>query len=139
MEVGTGDAEGDAGQHDRERRGVVDRIHRPTANARTGRLAAVDTFTLYVSLHAEGRLDDASVDAVARALRPDEEELCVWRDEDDATRLRVSVHSVAADLESALERGHDLAAEACALVSGLTADEVVAMTDEEQLVWRARP
>ena len=99
----------------------------------------MDTFTLYVALRAEGRLDDAAVDAVAGALRPDDEQLCLWRDEDDLTRLRVSLDCAAADLEAALELGHELAAETCGLRPGLTAEEVVAMSDEDQLVWRARP
>jgi hypothetical protein len=99
----------------------------------------VDSFTLYVALRAAGPLDDATVAAVAGALRPDDEELCIWRDEQDAELLRVSVDCVAADLEDALELGHGLAAETGALGPGLAVEEVVAMTDEQQLVWRARP
>ncbi len=99
----------------------------------------MDSFTLYVALRAVRPLDDATVAAVAGALRPDDEELCLWRDEENAELLRVTVDCVAADLESALELGHQLAAETGALGPGLAVEEVVAMTDEEQLVWRARP
>ena len=63
----------------------------------------------------------------------------MWRDEQNSELLRVTVDCVAADLEHALELGHQLAAETAALGPGLTVEEVVAMTDEEQLVWRARP
>jgi hypothetical protein len=97
----------------------------------------VDSFTLYVSLRAARPLDDAAVAAVAGALRPDDE-LSLWRDDEDAALLCGTVDCVAADLESALELGHQLA-ETTGHVSGLTVEEVVAMTDEEQLVWRARP
>jgi hypothetical protein len=99
----------------------------------------VDSFTLYVALRAARPLDDATVAALAGALRPDDEGLCIWRDEADPGLLRVTVDGVAADLEGALELGHRLAAETEALGPGLTVEEVVAMTDEEQLVWRARP
>ena len=103
-----------------------------------GRLAAVESFTLYVTLRAARPLDDAAVAAVSAALRPDDEDLRVWRDEDAPAVLRVSVDCVAADLESALEQGHLLAAESRVRSPGLAVEEVVAMTDEEQLVWRAR-
>ena len=101
-----------------------------------GRLAAVDSVTLYVALRADRPLDDAAVAAVARALRP---ELRIWRDADDEALLRVTVDCAAADIEGALELGHAVAAETAALADGLAVEEVVAMTDEEQLVWRARP
>lgn len=99
----------------------------------------MDSFTLYVTLRASRPLDDAAVDAVARTLRPDDEDVLVWRAEEDPHLLRVSGECVAADLGSALERGHELAAQMCALGAGLAVDEVVAMTDDDQLVWRARP
>jgi hypothetical protein len=99
----------------------------------------VDSVTLYVALRAARPLDDAAVAAVAGALRPDAEELRMWRDEQNSELLRVTVDCLAADLEHALELGHQLAAETAALGPGLTVEEVVAMTDEEQLVWRARP
>jgi hypothetical protein len=99
----------------------------------------VDSVTLYVALRADDPLDDAAVDAVAGVLRRDDEDLSIWRDEQSATLLRVTVDCVAADLDAALELGHALAAETVALGRGLTVEEVVAMTDEEQVVWRARP
>ena len=104
-----------------------------------GRLAEVDSFTLYVALRTARPLDDATVAALAGALRPDDDELSVWCDGDASTLLRVTVDCVAADFESALELGRQLAAETAALRPGLTVEEVVAMTDEEQVVWRARP
>jgi hypothetical protein len=99
----------------------------------------VDSFTLYVALRAGAPLDDAAVDAVAGVLRPDDDDLCIWRDEQNSTLLRVSVDCVAADFDSAVELGQALAAETVALGRGLTVEEIVAMTDEQQLVWRARP
>jgi hypothetical protein len=99
----------------------------------------VDSFTLYVALRAARPLDDATVAAAAGALRPDAEALRIWRDEQDAELLRVTVDCVAADFEHALELGHQLAAETGEVGPGLTVEEVVAMTDEQQLVWRARP
>jgi hypothetical protein len=100
---------------------------------------AVDTFTVYVALRADRTLDDAAVDAVAGPLRPDDPDLCIWRDEIAPDLLRVSVDCPAPDLGTALELGHELAEEARALDGGLAVEEVVAMTDERQLVWRAEP
>jgi hypothetical protein len=99
----------------------------------------VTTFTLFVALRADRPLDDAALEAVAGPLRPDDPDLCIWRDEDVAELLRVSVDVLAADLEAALDLGHALAEEARALDPGLAVEEVVVMTDEEQMVWRARP
>jgi hypothetical protein len=98
----------------------------------------VDSFTLYVGLRADAPLDDATIGTVAGSLRPDDHELRLWRDEQSTTLLRVTVDCVAADLDAALELGHALAAETVALGPGLTPEEVVAMTDEERVVWRAR-
>jgi len=100
----------------------------------------VPTFTLYVALRAEARLDDDSVGAVAGGLRPGDEGLCIWRDADDGAVLRVSVDCTAADLEEALDLGRDLAEETAGLSPFRTAvEEVQAMTDDEVLVWRATP
>ncbi|TFV76026.1 hypothetical protein E4P39_09025 [Blastococcus sp. CT_GayMR19] len=99
----------------------------------------MDSYTLYVALRADRCLDDAAVAAVGAPLRPDDEDLCIWRDADAPAVLRVSADCLAADLEAALELGHALAAETQALGPGLAVEEVVAMTDDEQLVWRARP
>jgi hypothetical protein len=100
----------------------------------------VPTFTLYVALRAEAPLDDAVVAAVAGVLRPEDEWLCIWRDEDDGALLRVSVDGVADDLEAALDLGRDLAEETAAASPLPTEiEEVVAMDDERQVVWRAKP
>lgn len=101
--------------------------------------SAVHSFSLYVVLRADRDLDDAAVDAVAGPLRPDAPDLCIWRDPYRAALLRISVECLATDLEAALAQGHALAEETRALGRGLTVEEVVAMTEQEQLVWRSRP
>jgi hypothetical protein len=104
------------------------------------RLAAVDAFTLFVVLRSAQPVDDAAVTVVSRALRPGDEELRIWRDEQDPGVVRVSTGCGAPDLEGALDAGHALARETRALWPFPTSvDEVVAMTDAEQLVWRAEP
>ena len=97
----------------------------------------MDGVTLYLTLRADAPLDDAAVLSLADVLRPGDEELRIWRE--SPTLLRVTTDCVAADLDSALELGHALGAEPAALGRGLTVEEVVAMTDLEQLVGRARP
>jgi hypothetical protein len=100
----------------------------------------VDTFTLYVAVRATRALDDAAVEAVGSRLRPDDEGLCIWRDDADPTLLRVSIDSPAEDLDSALGLGRELADETVGQSpSGAAVEEVVAMDDERQLVWRAEP
>jgi hypothetical protein len=100
----------------------------------------VPTFALYVALRAERPLDDAGLGALALVLRPEDDGRCMWRDESDGALLRVSVDCSAGDLERALDLGHDLAQEAVDLSTfALTVEEVAAMDDERQLVWRARP
>jgi hypothetical protein len=92
--------------------------------------------TLYVALRAEQPLDDAAVERVSRALRPGDEGLCVWR---DGALLRVSVDCAADDLQAALDLARDLADEtAVASPFPTEIEEVVAMDDEQQLVWRAK-
>jgi len=99
----------------------------------------VPTFSLYVALRAERPLDENALDELSLVLRPDDER-CMWRDERDGALLRMSVDCSAGDLETALDSGHDLAQEAVDLSSfALTVEEVAAMDDERQLVWRARP
>jgi hypothetical protein len=98
----------------------------------------VPTFTLYAVLRADHELDDAVVDTVARALGPEDDELCVWRNEHG--RLIVSTDCPAGDLEEALSQGHVLAEKVRVLSRGATSvEEVQAMTDDEVLVWRAEP
>ena len=98
------------------------------------------TFTLYVALRAERPLDVGALDALALVLRPEDDERCLWRDGEDGALLRVSVDCSADDLDAALELGHDLAGEAVDLSStALAVEEVAAMDEEQQLVWRAKP
>ncbi len=101
----------------------------------------MDTFTLYVVVRAGRALDDAAVAALGGVLRPDDEDLCIWRDDADPTLVRVSTDRPADDLHGALALGRDLAAEMAAALSPVDAavEEVVAMDDEQQLVWRAKP
>jgi hypothetical protein len=100
---------------------------------------SVPTFTLYVALRAGQPLDDDAVDALALVLRPEDDERCMWRDGTDAALLRVSVDCSAHDLEAALDLGHDLAVEAVDLSSfALAVEEVAAMDEARELVWRAR-
>ena len=95
------------------------------------------TFTLYVALRVQRLLDDADVEALAGVVRPADDELCIWR---DGALVRLSTDCSADDLEAALDLGRDLAAEAVeAGVVPLVADEVSAMDDERQLVWRREP
>jgi hypothetical protein len=98
----------------------------------------VDTVTLYVVVRAADRFDDATIDTVARALAPEDGELCIWRDEQE--RLIVSTDCRAGDLEEALSQGHELAEKALALSPvAACVEEIQAMTDDEVLVWRAKP
>jgi hypothetical protein len=106
----------------------------------TRKTAGVHTFTLYVAVRTDTRVDDDAVATAAASLRPDDEELCIWRDAQDSTVLRLSTDCTATDLDGALELGHALAAEALAASPFRgSVEEVVAMADEEQLVWRAQP
>jgi hypothetical protein len=100
----------------------------------------VPTFALYVALRAERPLDDDGLDALALLLRAEDDARCMWRDDRDGALLRVAVDCSACDLDTALDLGHDLAQEAVDLSSfALTVEEVAAMDDERQLVWRAKP
>jgi hypothetical protein len=122
------------GANDRKREGVPARIQ----PCRT--LAAVEAFTVYVVLRSAHAVDDGAVEVVSRALRSDAAEASVWRDGQDPTVVRVSVDVDAPDADGALDAGHALAQEALAACPFAAAlEEVVAMTDEDQLVWRAEP
>lgn len=100
----------------------------------------MDTFTLYAVVRAARALDDAAVSAWGGLLWPDDEDLCIWRDDADPTLVRVSTDRPADDLHAALALGRDLAAETVALSPvDAAVEEVVAMDDEQQLVWRAKP
>jgi hypothetical protein len=97
----------------------------------------VDTFTLYVALRAERTLGDDALAELAGRLRPHDAP-SVWVDGEDPALFRVSLDSAFADLRTALEAGHVLAAEARGL-SPVPARvvEVSAMDDEDVMVWRA--
>jgi hypothetical protein len=97
----------------------------------------VPTFTVYVALRAATTVDDATVDTVAVALRPGDEELRVWREPDRAV-LRASTETDADDLEAALGLAHALGDEVRALCPG-TVLEAAALTDEDSMVWRGEP
>jgi hypothetical protein len=97
----------------------------------------VDTFALFLALRPERPLDDAGVDALGAVLRPGDDDLLIWR-EDDRGLLRVSAECAAEDLDAALELGHDLGAEALAACPGALL-EVSAQGDEDSLVWRSVP
>jgi hypothetical protein len=100
----------------------------------------VEAFTVYAVLRSAHAVDDAAVQAMSRALQRDGEEASVWRDGQDTTVVRVSGDVDAPDVEGALDAGHALAREALAVCPFPAAlEEVVAMTDEDQLVWRAEP
>jgi hypothetical protein len=97
----------------------------------------VETFTLFLAHRPEGSLDDAAVDALGTALRPDDEDLRVWREEGRGL-VRVATEAPAEDLETALRLAQDLGNELLAACPG-TLLEVSAMGDEDSLVWRAVP
>jgi hypothetical protein len=97
----------------------------------------VDSFSLYVALRPEQRLDDDAVEALAAAVRPDDEELRIWR-EADRGLLRIATECEAEDLDSALELGQALGADALARCPGQLL-EVGALGDEDSLVWRSVP
>jgi hypothetical protein len=99
----------------------------------------VPTFSLAVSVRFDAVPGDDLVDALTAALRPGDDDLMVWRDADPAV-LRLSADCAAADLEGAVAVGLELADDALVLSGpGGAVQEVVAMDDERQLVWRAEP
>ena len=109
----------------------------PDTGEAAGETAAADTFTLFVALRPERPLDDATVDALDRTLRPGDDDLRIWREEGRGL-LRVSTEATAESLEAALELAHALAAEAVAACPG-TLLAVSAMGDEDSLEWRSVP
>ena len=97
------------------------------------------TFTLAVSVRFDAVPEDDVVDTLGRLLRPEDDDLLVWRD-GDPTVLRLSTDRPAADLEDAVAVGLELGDDALALCRRPgEVQEVVAMDDERQLVWRAEP
>jgi hypothetical protein len=97
----------------------------------------VDTFTLFVALRPDQPLDDAAVDVLGAVLRPDDDDLRIWR-EAGRGLLRVSTECAAEDLDAALELGHALGAETLIACPGSVL-EVSALGDEDSLVWRSVP
>jgi hypothetical protein len=97
----------------------------------------VDSFSLYVALRPDQLLDDAAVDALAAVVRPADADLRIWR-EADRGLLRLTTECETTDLETALERGQELGAEALARCPGQLL-EVGALGDEDSLVWRSVP
>lgn len=93
------------------------------------------TFTIYAVLRATTQVDDATVEAVAAALRPGDGELRVWREPDRAA-LRASTECEAVDLEAALEQAHALGDELPGQHPGDVL-EAAALSDDDSLVWRA--
>jgi hypothetical protein len=111
------------------RRETPPRIHPPQALERdhTGN---VPTFTVLVSLRFETAPGEDAVEGLRAALRPRDDALRLWQDTDPRV-VRMTTDRAAPDLE---------AAEALELSgSPGSALEVVAMTDEQQRVWRAEP
>jgi hypothetical protein len=99
----------------------------------------VPTFSLAVSLRFDAVPGNDVVDALSTTLRPGDDDLMVWRDA-DPTVLRLSTDCPAADLDGAVALGLELADDALALSRRPGAvQEVVAMDDDRQLVWRAAP
>jgi hypothetical protein len=97
----------------------------------------VDTFTLSVTLRALSPWDDAGAASVVDGLGDD---AVVWVDAGNAALLRISVERAADDLAAALDLGRQLAVRArdgAPVPAGVL--EVVAMTDEDAMVWRAEP
>jgi hypothetical protein len=89
----------------------------------------VDTFTLVVVLRVARDVDEVTTPT-----------LRVWRDDADPTLWRGSTDCAADDLEGALLLGRDVANEIVAAGPvDAAVEEVVAMDDERQLVWRAKP
>ena len=100
----------------------------------------VETFTLVVVLRSELGFADAALEALEVLLRPYGEDLRVWRDGADVSVARVSIDCPSEDLDGALARGRDLAHDIVAASRpDVAVEEVVAMDDEQQLVWRAKP
>ncbi|WP_157944088.1 hypothetical protein [Blastococcus atacamensis] len=95
------------------------------------------SFTLSVALRSSTPLDDDAIDRLRGALRPGDPELRVWREPDRAV-LRIATECEAADLDSALALGKELADEANEVCPGRVF-EVAAMDDEDSQVWRSGP
>jgi hypothetical protein len=97
-------------------------------------------YSVNVVIQASGPIPQATYEATAGALRPDDEAMCIWVDEVDNTRLLVSTDVPAGDVETALKLGRALSVETLTLF-GMDArvDEVLAETEEDleqYAVWK---
>jgi hypothetical protein len=96
-------------------------------------------FTVLVALRFDVAPGDEAVDGLRTALQPRDDGLRLWQDTDPRV-VRMTTERAAPDLEAAVFLGHDLAEEALELSgSAGSALEIVAMTDEQQRIWRAEP
>ena len=98
----------------------------------------VPTFTLTLAVRLDDVPGDDTIDALGARLLPGADDLMVWRDADPAV-LRLSVDRPATDAGAAVVVGLELGDHALALSGGGAVEEVVAMDDDQQLVWRAKP
>jgi hypothetical protein len=99
----------------------------------------VPTFTLALVVRFDAVRDDAAVDALGAALRVRDEDLLIWRDADPAV-VRLSLDRSAEDADAAVLRGLESGDDAIGLsrCTGIV-EEVVAMDDDRQVVWRREP
>jgi hypothetical protein len=89
----------------------------------------MDTFTLVFVLRTPSGFDGPAVEG-----------LHLWQDDSDPTVVRGTAEIRADDLEEALAHGRELAdGIGTASPFELAVEEVAAMDDERQLVWRANP
>jgi hypothetical protein len=96
----------------------------------------MDTFTLVFVL----RTPSGFAGPVIETLRGQDEALRLWQDDADPSVLRGSIECDAVDLDAALAHGRELAGGLLArTASDLAVEEVAAMDDERQLVWRGTP
>jgi len=96
----------------------------------------MDTVTVVFVLRTGPGFDGASLEE----LQPPGERVQLWQDDADPTVVRGSVESGTGDLDGALVDGRALADRiAAASPFELAVEEVAAMDDERQLVWRAKP
>jgi hypothetical protein len=72
-------------------------------------------WAVYADVRAHKPLPESVVDAL-EGFRPDDEELCIWRDERDAALLNVTTEVEADEMETVLAIGSKLALEVLAFV-----------------------
>jgi hypothetical protein len=99
---------------------------------------SVPTFTLALTVRLDAVPDDDTIDVLGATLLPGADDLMVWRDADPAV-LRLSVERATTDADATVMLGLELGDHAIALSrSGGAVEEVAAMDDERQHVWRAK-